>query len=1038
MKFLKITGIVLGVALTLLFLLPELFPGFVARKIKAFANQSIEGKLEFRKARLSVIRHFPSLTLSLVDFSLTGSAPFAADTLLAGKELALGIDLRTLFSERLSVNQFFLTDALVNIQVDSLGKANYNVVKDNADAPPGPADTTEGATLRIERIIIKNSRLVYNDQSLPMLLTVKSLDYTGVGDLTKDVVDLESEIAGTDVSFTYDGEAYAQDKEVEAELITRINTRSLELSFTRNDLRVNQLPLDFTGFIRFPETGYDVDLRFNSRNATLQQLITVLPPAYLKWLDHTSVAGKARIKLVLAGSYRADTHEEPDLDFEMDIDEGMIKHGNAPVAISNLLTRFELSMPQLNADSLRLHLDTLDFKLGSGFVRGGFVVQGLHNPAIAANLAASADLALLQQAAGLTGLQVKGLLNAALSTNGRLQYGPRQGRHASKAEVLTALPATRLQASLTNGYFKMDSLPLAAENISLNFTGNHPGGAPLQGTMQLSNLMVQLGKGFAKGFVQVQPGDKLPINANLQASLDMQDIVKCLPLPKGYILGGQLQLNATAKGNYNPAQKQLPVLAGSLLWQNGKVQTPYYAGGIEKLNLDLELNNNAGNYKSMEVVLKPVEFSFDGEPFVIKADLRNLDNLQYDISSQGTLNLGNLAKAFLPAAYGVNLTGKLQTNLQLQGNMADAQAGRFSRLQHSGYIKADEVALYSEFFPYPFIIKQGHFALQNDRMQATNLQLQYAGNQLKANGYYRNLLAYLMGTGSLEAGIDLYSKQLRADDFMTNAQGTPAGEPATAANTPEAGVIWLPDNLDITAKARVDDLRYGSWKIEQVEGELLIKKGALSLQNAGAKLAGARALLQAGYKPEKVNRAAFNLQVKADSFDVQRFYREVPLFAQMAPAAAKAKGMASLEYALQGRLNGQMAPVLPSIQGKGALNLHEVQMMGFKLFGAVSRATGKDSINNPNLKQVTLKSTIANNLMTIERTKMRVFGFRPRVEGQVSLDGKLNLKFRLGLPPFGLIGIPMTVTGTADNPIVQMRRGKSGDELEEEAEAEDE
>ena len=32
---------------------------------------------------------------------------------------------------------------------------------------------------------------------------------------------------------------------------------------------------------------------------------------------------------------------------------------------------------------------------------------------------------------------------------------------------------------------------------------------------------------------------------------------------------------------------------------------------------------------------------------------------------------------------------------------------------------------------------------------------------------------------------------------------------------------------------------------------------------------------------------------------------------------------------------------------------------------------------------------------------MRVFGFRPRIEGQASLDGKLNLRFRLGLPPLG-------------------------------------
>jgi AsmA protein len=75
--------------------------------------------------------------------------------------------------------------------------------------------------------------------------------------------------------------------------------------------------------------------------------------------------------------------------------------------------------------------------------------------------------------------------------------------------------------------------------------------------------------------------------------------------------------------------------------------------------------------------------------------------------------------------------------------------------------------------------------------------------------------------------------------------------------------------------------------------------------------------------------------------------------------------------------------------------------------------------------------------MTIERTKMKVFGFRPRFEGQVSLDGRMNLKFRLGLPPFGIIGIPMTITGTSDKPVVKLRRGKEADELEEEVDEED-
>lgn len=113
------------------------------------------------------------------------------------------------------------------------------------------------------------------------------------------------------------------------------------------------------------------------------------------------------------------------------------------------------------------------------------------------------------------------------------------------------------------------------------------------------------------------------------------------------------------------------------------------------------------------------------------------------------------------------------------------------------------------------------------------------------------------------------------------------------------------------------------------------------------------------------------------------------------------------------------------------LSLKKVKINGLKLFSAVSKATNKDSINNPDLSQVNIKTSIANNLITLERTKMKIFGFRPRFEGQVSFDGKLNLTGRLGLPPFGILGIPFTVTGTQDNPLVKLRRQKDSDQLEE-------
>ena len=75
-----------------------------------------------------------------------------------------------------------------------------------------------------------------------------------------------------------------------------------------------------------------------------------------------------------------------------------------------------------------------------------------------------------------------------------------------------------------------------------------------------------------------------------------------------------------------------------------------------------------------------------------------------------------------------------------------------------------------------------------------------------------------------------------------------------------------------------------------------------------------------------------------------------------------------------------------------------------------------------------LEAQIRQRLTQMSRTA-KFAGFRPRIEGTTSLDGKLNLKMRLGLPPLGIIGIPLVITGNKDNPKVKL--GRQTEDLEE-------
>jgi AsmA protein len=86
-------------------------------------------------------------------------------------------------------------------------------------------------------------------------------------------------------------------------------------------------------------------------------------------------------------------------------------------------------------------------------------------------------------------------------------------------------------------------------------------------------------------------------------------------------------------------------------------------------------------------------------------------------------------------------------------------------------------------------------------------------------------------------------------------------------------------------------------------------------------------------------------------------------------------------------------------------------------------------LKDPDVSKVDIKTTVKNNLIKMERFKFKVAGFRPRIEGESSFDGKLNIKMRLGLPPLGIIGIPINVTGTQENPIIGV--GKQTENLEE-------
>ncbi len=73
------------------------------------------------------------------------------------------------------------------------------------------ADTSSTA-LKLEKIQIEDTRLIYNDRSVDMLIDAKGFDYSGNGDLSKDIFDLDSHAKIDSLNFMLGNEPYLINK----------------------------------------------------------------------------------------------------------------------------------------------------------------------------------------------------------------------------------------------------------------------------------------------------------------------------------------------------------------------------------------------------------------------------------------------------------------------------------------------------------------------------------------------------------------------------------------------------------------------------------------------------------------------------------------------------------------------------------------------------------------------------------------------------------------------------------------------------------
>ncbi len=513
-KTMKIAGITLGVILLLLLILPFAFQGKLAKLVKEEGNKMLYAQFDFRTLNISLLRNFPSASVSLEDFWLKGTGPFENDTLIQAGELTAAVNLFSLFGDGgYDISRIIVKDTRVHAIVLEDGRPNWDVMKPSPDAET-PEDETAQETFRIklQKLSVDNLSVVYDDRQGGVFADLSRLEADCSGDFGSDrtVVDLKMETPS--LTCRTGGIPLLNKVSLEADMDVDADLAGGKFTLRKNMLRLNAIQLNLDGWLAQTKQGMDMDLRLNTNEVGFKELLSLIPAIYAKDFQDLKTDGKVTLNAFARGSMEGNT-KVPQFEVNLDVKDAMFRYPSLPAGVEKI----NISALVRNAggplDATEISVAPFDFVLaGNPFSLNATVKTPVSDPDFHLTARGKLDLGKVKEVYPLDDMQLNGLVQADLELGGRLsmvekeQFEQMQAKGSLRLNlmklVLKDMPPVDIQQSVFT--FSPRYLQLSETTVNIgkndltldsrfeNYLGYALKGSTLKGTLNVSSNHLNL------------------------------------------------------------------------------------------------------------------------------------------------------------------------------------------------------------------------------------------------------------------------------------------------------------------------------------------------------------------------------------------------------------------------------------------------------------------------------------------------------------------------------------------------------------------
>ncbi|SEF70700.1 AsmA-like C-terminal region-containing protein [Flavobacterium urumqiense] len=415
-KILKITLIVILLLAVALFALPYFFKEQIKSKITQAINEKVDAKISFADADLSLFKNFPNANVTLDKLVIINKAPFEGDTLVSLGELNLKMSIKELFkgkNEAMNIDGITSKNGVINILFNKDGIANYDIaLKNKNNKDDGKSSPL---SLKIRDYKIENFKFKYFDESSKIKMVIDSLNHEGTGNFAAQKLDLVTKSTAK-ISLDIDKVNYMKNVALTLDAVLGIDLDKSKYTFKENKALINQLPLEFDGFIQMVAAGQEYNLKFKTPTSSFKNFLGVIPAAYASSLANVKTTGDFTVAGFAQGLYSDTT--VPKFKIEIASNNASFKYPNLPKSVQNIVIDTKIINETGILNDTYVNLDKLSFKIDQDVFNAKANIKNItKNPIIDAALKGTINLANVTEAYPVKlDKPLSGILNADVTT----------------------------------------------------------------------------------------------------------------------------------------------------------------------------------------------------------------------------------------------------------------------------------------------------------------------------------------------------------------------------------------------------------------------------------------------------------------------------------------------------------------------------------------------------------------------------------------------------------------------------------------------